>query len=207
KRSRGSDWAESGVVPRPKTVRGCSGLGCVSTGATRVPRDEAPHRYAEAYGGVAGKICEKWRSEVSGQGPVKKKPESMTADGQTVEKLRKAYRVLDVPEAASALAIKSNYRKLIKRWHPDRPATNAASSAEAMMMTKLINEAYSLIENAPLRYYAGGKGSQTAQTKSAEPKIHSVNDVDLSDMFFNEKRIEYAVRIVCGAISGVFVGF
>jgi len=131
----------------------------------------------------------------------------MTADGQTVEKLRKAYRVLDVPEAASALAIKSNYRKLIKRWHPDRPATNAASSAEAMMMTKLINEAYSLIENAPLRYYAGGKGSQTAQTKSAEPKIHSVNDVDLSDMFCNEKRIEYAVRIVCGAISGVFVGF
>jgi len=130
----------------------------------------------------------------------------MAVDEQPLEKLKKAYRVLNVPATASALAIKSNYRKLIKRWHPDRPATGATTAAEAMMMTKLINEAYGLILNAPLRYYAGNDAAKAAKPRPGERTIRSVNDVDLSKMFFNEKRIEYAVRIVCGAASGMFVG-
>ena len=131
----------------------------------------------------------------------------MTVGEQPIERLKKAYRVLDVPVTASAFAIKSNYRKLVKRWHPDRPATGAATAAEATMMTKLINEAYASIQDAPLRYYAGND-AQRAKTKERprEPRARNVSEVDMSGMFFNEKRIEYAVRIVCGAISGVFVG-
>jgi len=76
-----------------------------------------------------------------------------------------------------------------------------------MMMTKMINEAYAQIENAPLRYYVGAAtATQTRQTKSGTPKMQPVNDADLSKMFFNEKKIEYAVRIVCGAISGALFG-
>lgn len=130
----------------------------------------------------------------------------MTVHPQAIEKFRKAYQVLDVAETASALAIKSNYRKLIKRWHPDKPATNAATQAEATMMTKLINEAYALIENAPLRYYGGQVPNKRVEKTRAETAIHRENEVDLSKMFFNEKRIEYAVRIVCGALAGAFVG-
>jgi len=124
-----------------------------------------------------------------------------------LERWKKAYRVLDVSETASALAIKQNYRKLIKRWHPDRPASGGSTAAEATLMTKLINEAYAQIESAPLRYYAGAEAPHAAKTKTAETKSRSVNEVDLSRMFFNERRIEYAVRIVCGALSGAFVGF
>jgi hypothetical protein len=131
----------------------------------------------------------------------------MAVAEQPIEKLKKAYRVLDVPATASALAIKSNYRKLIKRWHPDRPATGVSAPSEAALMTTLINEAYALIENAPLRYYSGEATPPRAEKKkTAEPKIRNVNEVDLSKMFFNEKRIEYTVRIVCGTISGAFVG-
>lgn len=131
----------------------------------------------------------------------------MTVGEQPIEKLKKAYRLLDVPVAASALAIKSNYRKLIKRWHPDRPATGAATAAEAMMMTKLINEAYASIQNAPLRYYAGNEADPAkAKERPTTPRPRNINEVDPSGTFFSEKRIEYAVRIVCGAISGVFVG-
>jgi hypothetical protein len=130
----------------------------------------------------------------------------LLAQEKSVEELTRAYRVLDVHTSASALAIKSNYRKLIKRWHPDRPATGVATEAEASFMTKLINEAYALIENAPLRYYSGTGTSKTAEKKHAGPKPRNINEVDLSKMFFNEKRIEYAVRITCGAISGAFVG-
>lgn len=131
----------------------------------------------------------------------------MTVGEQPIDQLKKAYRVLDVPVTASALAIKSNYRKLIKRWHPDRPTTGAATAAEATMMTKLINEAYASIQNAPLRYYAGNEAQPAKTTeRPKESRARNVNEVDLSGMFFNEKRIEYAVRIVCGAISGIFVG-
>ena len=131
----------------------------------------------------------------------------MGAEADAIGELKKAYRVLDVPVTASALAIKSNYRKLIKRWHPDRPATGAATAAEATMMTKLINEAYASVQNAPLRYYAGNEAQPgKAKERPTTPKARNVNEMDLSGMFFNEKRIEYAVRIVCGAISGIFVG-
>ncbi len=77
-----------------------------------------------------------------------------------------------------------------------------------MMMTKVINEAYALIENAPLRYYSGTEqaAEDKKETRAGEAKIQDVNEVDLSKMFFNEKRIEYAVRIAFGVISGAFVG-
>jgi DnaJ domain len=129
----------------------------------------------------------------------------MAVDEQPIEKLKKAYRVLDVPATASALAIKSNYRKLIKRWHPDRPMTGGSMAAEATLMTKLINEAFALIQNAPLRYYAG-RNAPGSFKQNVAPERKSIDEVDLPRMFFNEKRIEYAVRIACGAISGAFVG-
>ena len=116
--------------------------------------------------------------------------------------------MLDVPEAASALAIKSNYRKLIKRWHPDRPATNAATSAEAMMITKMIIEAYSLIENAPLRYYQGENaadaGPQKPRYRAREKRgVESLSDAEVALI---EKRAEYAARTTCGALCGAFIG-
>lgn len=132
----------------------------------------------------------------------------MTTDDPAIEKFKKAYRVLDVPEAASALAIKANYRKLIKRWHPDKPATSAATSAEATMMTKMINEAYSLIENAPLRYY---EHRTTAKATSHKPwyrarEKRGVESLSDAEVALIEKRSEYAVRIICGILCGAFVG-
>jgi len=126
-----------------------------------------------------------------------------------IEELKKAYRVLDVPETASALAIKANYRKLIKRWHPDRPATGAATAAEATMMTKLINEAYARIENAPLRYYAGAEIERPAPARDKhgageKRRVESLSDAEVARI---EKRVEYTVRIICGVLAGAFIGF
>lgn len=133
----------------------------------------------------------------------------MAADERPIERLKKAYRVLDVPEAASALAIKSSYRKLIKRWHPDKPTTSAATAAEAVTMTKLINEAYGLIEDAPLRYYEGEptpKATQAWPRYRAREKrgVESLTDAEVARI---EKRAEYVVRIVCGLLSGSLIGF
>ena len=125
---------------------------------------------------------------------------------QQIETWKKAYRVLDLPETASALAIKSNYRKLIKRWHPDRLATGAATASEAMMMTKLINEAYAEIENAPLRYYAGGTAEKRGGKPTRKREASGVESLSDAEAALIEKRAEYAVRIICGVLSGLFVG-
>src|SRR5690242_3102617 len=141
-----SGGTERGTLSRAEALRGDNGPGALPAGAARVSGNEAPVGYAKANGGLAGEICEGYWS---GWGEERQ----VTNDGQAVEHLKKAYRVLDVPTTASALAIKSNYRKLIKRWHPDRPARGSTTEVEAMTMTKAINEAYTLIENAPLRYF------------------------------------------------------
>ena len=132
----------------------------------------------------------------------------MTALEKSVEELKRAYRVLNSPTSASALAIKSSYRKLIKRWHPDKPVTNAATQDEAVMMTKLINEAYALIENAPLRYFEERPTTNTAKEKPARRAREKRNAEPLSDaqVALIEKRVEYAVRIGCGVLSGAFIG-
>jgi hypothetical protein len=68
-----------------------------------------------------------------------------------IENLAHAYRVLDVPHDASARAIKSSYRKLVKRWHPDRYKAGSDEHREATLMTSLLNAAYARIQDAPLR--------------------------------------------------------
>jgi len=66
--------------------------------------------------------------------------------------LRHAYRVLDVPWDASPRTIRASYRTLIKRWHPDRYPSGTESHNESSLMTKLLNEAYGRIKEAPLRH-------------------------------------------------------
>jgi DnaJ-like protein len=68
-----------------------------------------------------------------------------------IENLAHAYRVLDARWDASPRAIKASYRKLVKRWHPDRHTPGTPGHTEATLMTRLLNEAYTRIENAPLR--------------------------------------------------------
>ena len=134
----------------------------------------------------------------------------MPVQETSVEELTRAYRLLDTPTSASAIAIKSNYRQLIKRWHPDKPATNAATYEEAVMMTKLINEAYALIEDAPLRYFE--KEQAPAITSRMERPFRRAREKrgigSLSDReaAVIEKRVEYVVRLVCGLLSGVCIG-
>jgi curved DNA-binding protein CbpA len=86
-------------------------------------------------------------------------------DGEVVN-LAHAYRVLDVPWDASPRAIKENYRKLVKRWHPDRQPGHSEGRSDATLMTRLLNEAYARTQDAPLRKgfaapYSGGRASHS----------------------------------------------
>ena len=69
-----------------------------------------------------------------------------------IDELKRAYQMLDVPPSASPDDIKKAYRRITKRWHPDRYRGGSPAHAEATQMMKQINEAHALIAGAPLRY-------------------------------------------------------
>ncbi len=130
----------------------------------------------------------------------------MPAGDYSLEKLRHAYQVLNVPGSASAPLIKQTYRRLIKRWHPDRYQNGTTAHAEAAHMARLINEAYSAVAHAPLRYYVGTypnhPNARSPQTPGPSAKERSGT---ISDKIPKTDRIEFWVRFFCGALLGVFV--
>ena len=60
------------------------------------------------------------------------------------EKITKARTLLELPEEATRKQIKANYRRLIRKWHPDRCKKDLSVSQER---TREIIEAYKLISN------------------------------------------------------------
>jgi len=119
--------------------------------------------------------------------------------------LERAYRVLGVTATASAHAIKQAHRKLVRRWHPDLYQTGTVEHSEATQMTRLINEAYSAISYAPLRYRSGfstaTSHSAESQQGSSTMRTETASDSPLPRL----DKLEFWVRFICGALFGLFV--
>ena len=64
--------------------------------------------------------------------------------------LDKARKILELPERADLDLIKSHYRRLCRKWHPDR---NQERREEAEKNIKTINEAYELIMTLVRNYH------------------------------------------------------
>lgn len=119
--------------------------------------------------------------------------------------LQRAYQILGVPSSASAHSIKQAYRTLLKRWHPDLYQDGAGAHAEATHMTSLINEAYSAIKHAPLRYHvAVNLPTQRSPMPSASTVGHESPN-KTSGTFPKTDRLEFWVRFTCGALFGALV--
>jgi len=129
----------------------------------------------------------------------------MPVDDGQLKEFKRAYRVLGVPPDASAHSIKQTYRRLIKRWHPDYYENGTSAYVEASQMVTLINEAYSAIAHAPLRYHIetcpqpGRPREQTANISTNEQLRVNTENIPKTD------KIEFWVRFVCGAVAGIFV--
>jgi|SRR5579862_587519 len=116
-----------------------------------------------------------------------------------------AYRVLGVPRDASAHAIKQAYRKLVKRWHPDLYKAGTAEHSEAMEMARLINEAYSAVSHAPLRYQTSFPSTTHHRTEwrttTATTNVAASN-VRPARM----DRLEFWLRFAFGGALGILMG-
>ena len=65
------------------------------------------------------------------------------------EEISAARKILELPETATMASIKSSYRQLLSRWHPDKCAENKEKCAE---MTRKIVSAYQTILDYCHRY-------------------------------------------------------
>jgi hypothetical protein len=157
-------------------------------------------------------------------------------DGEIVN-LAHAYRVLDVPWDASPRAIKESYRKLVKRWHPDQQPTDTESYTDSTLMTRLLNEAYARIQDAPLRKgfaapFSSGRAPRfgvDAQTNAGPtgatrderiPRDSAQDAAEYYRIMENARQagacddvarpfdwVGFAVRFVLGALFGTLVSF
>ena len=82
------------------------------------------------------------------------------------------YKILGVVESDSPEDIKSAYRKLARKWHPDV----AGNSADVLSMFKEINEAYEILSDSvkkseydkARRFYNYAKNGAETTKKSSE---------------------------------------
>lgn len=65
------------------------------------------------------------------------------------DKITAARKILELPETATMSSIKTSYRRLLARWHPDACNENKDACAE---MTRYIVEAYQTIMEYCLQY-------------------------------------------------------
>jgi DnaJ-class molecular chaperone len=125
-----------------------------------------------------------------------------------IDDLRHAYHILAAPLSSSAAEIRLHYVEMVKRWHPDRYCVGTPEHGEASQMTRSINEAYTKIEDAPLRHYVdkpsaftigAPEGSHASENSSSDHKLNPT-----ADPFPNADRVNFWVRFMFGALLGGF---
>src|ERR1700730_11738906 len=84
------------------------------------------------------------------------------------------YAILGVPKTAAAKDIKSAYRKLARKWHPDANPDNAKAAEEKF---KEISEAYEVLGDAEKRrkYDVLGPDWQQAAQQAEQQRRYRTN--------------------------------
>lgn len=119
----------------------------------------------------------------------------MAIDPADLPALRKAYQALGVPVEASAHAIKQEYRRRAKLWHPDKWPAGSESQVRATAQMRDLNEAYGLVRHAPLRYHV--ESHPRVEARAARRHAPVVRE----SLRFTD-RSEYVARFVLGALLG-----
>lgn len=120
----------------------------------------------------------------------------MARSENDLQKLQRAYHLLEVRPTASAFVIKQSYRQLAKRWHPDKWLMQTVDQHHATEKMKDVNSAYMLIRHAPLRYH----GSTIDEEKVGRDSTSTLKSTSGHGLI--NDGTENVVRFFCGAIIG-----
>ncbi len=86
--------------------------------------------------------------------------------------VRHAYATLGLEPGASPKQMKLRYRELVKKWHPDRHASDPAGQAEAARQMAQITQAYRTLLEAQGSHVSRATGSATAAAAAVPPREH-----------------------------------
>ena len=86
--------------------------------------------------------------------------------------IRRAYAVFGLPAGSPYPAVRKRYMSLVKRWHPDRFASDPQGQAEAGERLRVINASYSTLA----RRIAGGPIPFERKTRHRGPVRFVSND-------------------------------
>jgi hypothetical protein len=87
-----------------------------------------------------------------------------------VDPTARAYAILGLERGCAPDHLKATYRRLVKRWHPDRFAADPAGQAEAGARLREINGAFRIVAEDLRAIRAGGP--RVGTRASAEPHPH-----------------------------------
>jgi hypothetical protein len=89
-----------------------------------------------------------------------------------VDPTARAYAILGLERGCPPENLKATYRKLVKRWHPDRFAADPAGQAEASARLREINGAFRIVAEDLGAIRAGGAGMGTPAATESRPPEH-----------------------------------
>ena len=72
---------------------------------------------------------------------------SVNSDRGEMEHLREDYAILEVPFGAPFEQVKRSYKKMLRRYHPDRHSSDPEKLKLATEITTKINESYNRIKS------------------------------------------------------------
>jgi len=132
-------WGGYGSETRPQAQRLCDREGCTAPGDHPAPkarhsnekwgfcREHAAH-YNRAWDYFAGMSYEDMRREEEAAADYAATSAYAYAAPAVSREERRAYAILDLESTATAAEIKSRYRQLAKRYHPDANRGDAAAA-------------------------------------------------------------------------------
>ena len=126
--------------------------------------------------------------------------------------LTRAYAQLGVPLGTSPAHLRRRYKELVRRWHPDRFASDPRGQAEAAVRMREINTAYHLIlvrTGSPPHRTAGFSGPRTHASRGPltrdeiERMVQAVGTDGPVEIVLGSLRS--LGKIVGSALAGVFL--
>lgn len=122
---------------------------------------------------------------------------------------RRAYAVLGLPEGSPYPSVRKRYMTLVKRWHPDRFASDPQGQAEAGERLRVINAAYSTLQRRlvvpPASAPASGNTAKPIGRRLSRNEIDAIVDAigsegPLDDLFRAFGRVTAPIESVLGAV-------
>jgi curved DNA-binding protein CbpA len=88
-----------------------------------------------------------------------------------MDEIARAYATLGVPPGTPLGALRKQYKALVRKWHPDRFASDAQGQAEATLRMRAINDAFRLVAERSI-HDAAPQGSERAAAADQPSPAH-----------------------------------